>query len=140
MSLQIELLEASFAAVTPKADELVDTFYGLLFTEHPEVRPLFPDDMVRQKKALLGSLALTIQNLRKPGQLADMMQTLARRHVDYGVTREQYPVVGQTLLKALAHTAGSLWTPDLEQAWADAYGTLQGIIYAELDQLERNAA
>ena len=40
MSLQVEVLERSFTAVAPKADEFVAAFYARLFSAHPEVKPL----------------------------------------------------------------------------------------------------
>jgi len=133
MPLNIELLESSFNLVAPKADQLADFFYHKLFTDHPQVRPMFPDDMQEQKKHLIAALATIVQSLRKPDQLTTFLAALGQRHVGYTVKPEHYPVVGQTLLAALADTAGDAWSPELEQAWADAYTAVQKIILDSLD-------
>ena len=136
MSLNVELLESSFNLVAPRADELVNTFYERLFREHPEVRPLFPEVMGEQKKHLIAALAVIIQNLKKPEQLTKILGDLGLRHIDYGVQREHYPIVGQTLLASLAEIAGEAWSDELQTAWSDAYGAIQSIIFKSLDNKE----
>jgi len=136
MSLNVELLESSFNLLAPRADELADRFYDRLFTKYPQVRPMFPDDVSEQKKKLVAALAMIVGNLRKPEALGQAVADLGIRHIDYGVTRDQYPVVGENLLATLAELAGDAWNPELEQAWADAYGAITQIIYAALDEHE----
>ena len=38
MSLQVELLEQSFEAIKPQADNFVNSFYDNLFTANPEAK------------------------------------------------------------------------------------------------------
>lgn len=67
VTLEIELLEKSFAAVAPRAGELVDAFYRNLFADFPEVRQLFKSaDIKTQKQKLLAALKLVVANLRRP--------------------------------------------------------------------------
>jgi len=55
----------------------------LLFTDYPEVQPLFANThMEKQGKQLFQSLVFTVNNLRKPDALSDALGT---RHVQYGV-------------------------------------------------------
>jgi len=64
------MLVKSFQRVAPKGDALVNRFYERLFNKYPAVQPLFQRvEMKQQKKKLLGSLVLVIQNLRKPETL-----------------------------------------------------------------------
>lgn len=133
MSLNVELLESSFKLVAPKAEELANLFYARLFREHPELRPMFPDDMSQQKKHLVAALALVVENLRNPETLTKALSDLGIRHIGYGTQRDQYPIVGQNLLATLAEVAGDAWNDELEKAWADAYGAIQTIIYKTLD-------
>ncbi len=134
MSLNVEMLESSFALLAPRADELADRFYDRLFRENPQLRAMFPEDMSGQKKKLISALALVVANLRKGDVLNEAVGALGVRHIDYGVKREHYPIVGRTLLASLGELAGDLWTPELEAAWADAYGALQAIIFEALDR------
>ena len=131
MSLKINLLEESFQAVAPKGDELVDTFYRNLFADYPQVKPLFENaDMADQKKKLLASLKLVVDNLRRPDVLGPALEQLGSRHVDYGTQEEHYPAVGATLLKSLAEIAGDLWNDEFNQAWAEAYEEISKLMIA----------
>lgn len=131
MGLNVELLEQSFQAVAPKGDELVDTFYRNLFQDYPEVESMFANaTMAEQKKKLLASLKLVVDNLRRPDVLGPALEQMGARHLDYGTQEAHYPAVGATLLKSLAEVAGDLWNDELNQAWADAYGEISKTMQA----------
>lgn len=139
MALQVELLENSFEKIKPQAHEFIPSFYSNLFTDYPEVQPLFAGtDMEKQGAKLLKSLVLVIDNLRKPDVLSDALKGLGARHVKYGALPEHYPLVGSTLLKTFEQYLGEAWTGDVQQAWVDAYGAittimLEGANYSEAD-------
>ena len=100
----------------------VATFYDKLFAEFPQTRGFFTStDMKEQQKKLLGALALVVQNLRKPDVLAGALKGLGQRHAMYGVCPEHYPIVGAVLLESFATFLRKRWTPELRDAWADAY-------------------
>ena len=125
MGLQIELLEQSFAAVAPQADRLVDVFYQHLFEDYPAVKPLFEKaEMAEQKKKLIASLVLVVENLRNPEVLGPALEKMGARHVGYGAQEAHYPAVGATLLKSLAEVAGDAWTDEMNDAWTEAYGEI----------------
>jgi hypothetical protein len=85
MGLNIELLESSFKLVAPKGEALVTRFYERLFKKYPAVKPLFKKTSIKeQKKKLLASLVLVIQNLRHPDKLTPVLQDMGARHVGYG--------------------------------------------------------
>jgi len=101
MALNVELLESSFAQIKVNSSEVTKRFYTLLFTDYPEVQPLFANThMEKQGKQLFQSLVFTVNNLRKPDALSDALRGLGTRHVQYGVLPQHYPMVG-SLLKAL---------------------------------------
>ncbi|VEP16735.1 Hemoglobin-like flavoprotein [Hyella patelloides LEGE 07179] len=125
MSLQVELLEESFEAVKPQADEFVNSFYNNLFTTYPEAQPLFAhSNMAEQKKKLLASLVLVVENLKQPDILSDTLKGLGARHVKYGALPEHYPLVGNSLLTTFEQYLKEDWTPQVKQAWVDAYGAI----------------
>ena len=122
MTLQIELLETSFQAIAPCGEAFVTAFYERLFTSFPQTRAFFAStDIKEQRKKLLGALALVIQNLRKPAVLTSALQGLGQRHVAYGVLPEHYPIVGAVLLETFSDVLGDHWTPEYQDAWAQAY-------------------
>ena len=131
MGLNVELLESSFQLVAPKGEALVNRFYERLFKKYPSVKPLFKKTtMKEQKKKLLASLVLVIQNLRHPDKLTGALQQLGSRHVAYGTKPAHYEAVGENLLAVLGEFAGTAWTPAVKQAWTEAYGAITTIMLA----------
>jgi hemoglobin-like flavoprotein len=121
MSLDLEALETSFDLLAPRGDELMDEFYSRLFEAAPGVRPLFPEDMQRQKTMLLGALVLLRKSLRDLDAIVPKLRDLGARHVAYGARPEYYPVVGAALIASMAALAGDAWTPEYERAWGAAF-------------------
>ena len=108
----------------PVADEAAETFYRRLFDVAPTVRPLFRRDMTEQRRKLMASLGVVVRGLSDLPSVLPTASALAKRHGDYGVTPEHYPVVGEALLWTLARALGPRWTPEVAAAWAAAYTTL----------------
>ncbi len=129
MGLNVRLLEESFNLVKPRGAALVARFYERLFQKYPAVKPLFRGTSIEaQQKKLLASLVLVVQNLRHPDRLTKALHQLGARHVDYGAEPAHYDAVAENLLAVLAEFAGSAWTPEIKQAWADALGAIKTIM------------
>ena len=141
MSLQVEVLEKSFDEIKPHADEFVASFYDNLFTANPEAKPLFEHtDMASQKKMLLNSLVMVVENLRKPDVLDKSLRGLGARHVKYGALPEHYPLVGGALLAAFEQHLQKKWTPEVKQAWVGAYGAISEIMLDGADYSQAEIA
>jgi len=129
MSLNVEVLEHSFAQLKPDATEFAASFYNNLFNDYPQVQPLFANtNMAEQRQHLVSALVLVIENLRKPDVLTNALKKLGANHVNYGTIREHYPMVGASLLKTLESYMGVNWTPEVKQAWTDAYQAITSIM------------
>ncbi len=127
--LNVKLLQDSLKAISHKGDELVATFYDVLFIKYPAVRPLFDNArMPEQKQKLLRSIVMAVRNLEKPEVLAPYLEGLGRMHVAYGVEAAHYDAAGECLLDALEKTSGPLWNDELKSAWGDAYGAIAGLM------------
>ncbi len=124
----IERRESSFKLLAPRGPELVDRFYAHLFSKHPAVRPMFPSDMGEQKKKLLASLVLVIENIRDAGKLEQPLQDLGARHVGFGTQAEHYPVVRDTLVSVMAEMAGEVWNDQLTQDWNGALDFVSSVM------------
>jgi hemoglobin-like flavoprotein len=121
MITDIQTLRRSFHRLSPRGDALAQSFYDTLFERYPEVRPLFegmPSE--DQQRKLVRSLALVIRHLEEPDFLRAYLQGLGAIHVAYGVKPEQYRLVTECLLSALAQTAGDAWTEAERAAWEGA--------------------
>lgn len=117
----VETIRASFALVEPRIEDVGRHFYGTLFSRAPETRDLFPVNMEVQRSRLLRALVHVVQMVDEPGELVPFLQQLGRDHRKFGVLSEHYDAVGNALLSAVAHHAGTAWTPDVQAAWHDAY-------------------
>jgi nitric oxide dioxygenase len=141
MSLKVKLLESSFEKIKPQANEFVNSFYENLFTASPEAKPLFANtSMADQKQKLLASLVLVVENLQTPDLLNDSLKGLGARHVKYGALPEHYPLVGAALLIAFEQYLKSEWTPEVKQAWVDAYGVITEIMLDGADYSQEEVA
>jgi hemoglobin-like flavoprotein len=140
MSLDLQALETSFDLVAPRGDELMDEFYSRLFAAAPAVRPLFPDDMQRQKTMLLGALVLLRKSLRNLDAIVPKLRDLGARHVAYGARPEHYPVVGAVLIASMAAIAGDDWRPEHESAWGAAYEIVAAMMIEGAAEAELGAA
>ena len=140
----IERLEASFNLLAPRGEELVERFYANLFAKNPAVRPMFPSDMAEQKKKLLASIVLVIQNLRKTENLAEPLKKLGGKHVGYKTQPEHYPIVRDTLVGVMKDMAGSQWNEQLTSDWSGALDFIASVMLeghkAELANSGRQAA
>ncbi|WP_226893756.1 globin family protein [Nisaea sediminum] len=125
-SEQITLIQESFAKVAPIKEQAAELFYGRLFEIAPEVRPLFQSDLKEQGAKLMATLGMVVAGLRNLEAVVPVAAKLAERHVGYGVKAEYYAPVGSALLWTLEQGLGEGFTPDVEEAWASAYGLLSG--------------
>jgi hypothetical protein len=66
--------------VEPIADTAADIFYGKMFSTEPSYRKLFPEDMAKQKKALMEMLAMAVEGITNLDELVPKVQDLGRRH------------------------------------------------------------
>jgi nitric oxide dioxygenase len=141
LPLKIGLLEQSFEAVKPRAEELVALFYDKRFEQHTAVQPLFADsDMNEQQGKLLSALATVVASLRQPDVLVPHLQELGRRHVACGAEPEHYEAVGGVLLESLGEIAGELWTDDLRDAWTEAVTLVATVMIEAAAEVEPETA
>jgi len=128
---QIDLVQSSFARISPIADTAASLFYARLLEIAPEVRPLFRRDMKEQGRKLTTALGLVVKGLKNLDAILPAIRSLAVRHVVYGVRAEHYPPVGEALLWTLEQRLGPDFTSEVREAWLEAYAILSGAMIAE---------
>lgn len=121
---KIVLVRSSWQRVLPIKDTAAQLFYGRLFELDPSLRGLFKGDMVEQGRKLMAMINTVVNSLDKLAPILETIEEMGRRHVDYGVTEAHYDTVGSALLWTLGKGLGEQFTPAVEAAWVDAYGTL----------------
>lgn len=132
----VRLIRESWAAVEPRQEELTRFFYGMLFSIAPSTRDLFPANMEVQRSRLLRALVHVVQMVDRPDDLVPFLRQLGRDHRKFGVVMEHYESLGTALIRSLQRFAGDAWTPQVEQAWTDAYSLIARTMReaAEADQ------
>ena len=125
---QVSLVQQSFEKVAGLGEKVAELFYAELFAIDPSLRPMFKGDMKEQHAKLLSALALVIRSLHAPEKIVGPVQRLAVKHLDYGVEPVHYTYVGNALLRTLKKGLGPDFTPELRDAWVEAFGTLAKIM------------
>lgn len=124
----ITLVQQSFEKVATLGEKVAEIFYGELFAIEPSLKKMFSGDMGEQRKKLLTALALVVLSLHAPQKILGPVETLAKKHVGYGVKPIHYTYVGNALLRTLQKGLGEQFTPELRNAWIEAYGALADIM------------
>ena len=119
----IPLLESAGVAIT-------DHFYQRMFRLNPELKNIF--NMAnqangRQQFALFNAIAAYAKNIDNLGALSEVVERVAHKHTSFFIQPEHYDIVGHHLIETLRELAPEAFTPDVEQAWVEAYGALAGI-------------
>jgi hemoglobin-like flavoprotein len=122
------LLETSLALVDTPDDGLTVRFYDLLFERHPEVRPLFSDDLGRQAKMLRSAIVSVVDHLDDPIWLTETLGELGARHASWGVVAPMYGAVTECMVAAMAEIGGDAWTPQMNDSWIEALDAVAGLM------------
>jgi hemoglobin-like flavoprotein len=118
------LVQESFTAIIPIADDAAALFYRRLFEIDPSLRQMFRGDMVEQRRKLMQMLTAAVKGLDHLEKLIPVVEDLGRRHIAYGVADAHYDTVGAALLWTLEKGLGTAFTPETRAAWAEVYGLL----------------
>jgi len=124
---QIKLVQETFESVQPIAAQAADLFYGRRLEIAPQVRPLFPEDLAKQTRKLMGTR-------HRGHQPASGREDRAGRAgpgamaLRLGVTEAPNAPVGEALIWTLDKGLGPAFTPEVKDARLGAYTTLAGVM------------
>lgn len=134
----IEIIKSTAPVLQVHGEAITKVFYALLFDKHPELKDLF--NMVNQKKgvqqkALANAIFQYAVHIEKLEMLGDAVETIAQKHASLSIPKEAYPIVGENLLLAIKQVLGDAATPEIIDAWAEAYGDLAVIFVSREEAL-----
>jgi hemoglobin-like flavoprotein len=121
---QRDLVKSTFERIRPIPKSAGLAFYGRLFELDPALRPLFGADLENQASMFVTALNLAVLGLVEQGFVPPSVHELGVRHERYGVQETSYATVGEALLWTLGGLLGERFTPDVREAWSEAYETL----------------
>lgn len=133
---QISLVQQSWQQVVPIKEKAAELFYGKLFATDPKLESLFKGDMAEQGKKLMDMINVAVNGLTRLDTIVPAVQSLGKRHAGYGVKDADYATVAGALLWTLEQGLGPGFTPDVKQAWVEAYTVLA----TTMQQAAKNAA
>ena len=125
---KIALVQDSFDKMSALGLQATEIFYAELFAIDPSLRSMFPDDLKSQQRKLLAALATVVRSLHTPVTIMNTVEKLAVKHLDYGVQPEHYTYIGNALLRTLKQGLGADFTPELCDAWTEAYRMLARVM------------
>lgn len=131
----IETVKATIPVLKENAVDITEKMYEILFDKYPETKDLFsgaPQDQPKVLAAAVSAYAMNIDNL---DALGDAVGKMASTHVRTNVKPEHYPMVGESLLAAMSEVLGDAATPEILDAWGEAYFFLGDILIAKEKEL-----
>lgn len=133
---QALIVQSTWRAVLPVGGTFAELFYGRLFAVDPGLKKLFREDMAEQGRNLTAMLSVAAANVGKVERITVALRSLGKRHIAYGVTRQDFANFEDALLFALEHALIDVFTPEVKAAWQAAYAVLSGVM---LESFTRSA-
>jgi nitric oxide dioxygenase len=121
------VVEATLPVVGEHIQEIAKRFYRHMFGNHPELLDgLFNrGNQVdgSQQQALAGSVAAFAKALvATPDELPErLLSRIAHKHASLGIRPDQYQIVHDNLMWAIADVLGEAVTPEIAAAWDEVY-------------------
>jgi hemoglobin-like flavoprotein len=137
---QIELVRESFAALDPQADLLVARFFAILFQEHADLRPLFPEDLTELMTRLPIAFRRTLRRMDRFHRIEAALLVLGKKCAQAGIKARHYGVFRETLLEVLRELSGAAWTLPVDAAWRQGLDAVSGIMLRGAFHVRRGRA
>lgn len=121
-SIDANALVKSYGLIQDSLSEIVTEFYEELFSQHPDVVPLFNNtDEAGRASKLSAALILLFNNINDEDALINMLSDLGNRHQAYGAEAEHYGVVAGILIDTCHKHVGRSWTKKMNVAWESLF-------------------
>lgn len=129
-----EIIKATLPPVGENIETITKTFYSKMFAAHPE---LIANTFNRgnqkqgaQQKALAASVATFATQLVDPSapDPVMMLDRIAHKHVSLGIRKDQYQIVHDNLMAAIAEVLGDAVTPEVAEAWDAVYWLMADVL------------
>lgn len=129
---QKTIVKATVPILETGGEALTTHFYHLLLSTYPEARPLFNQAHQasgRQPRALAASVLAYAKNIDDLTPILNAVTRINNKHVALQILPEHYPLVGESLLRAIREVLGKeIATDEVIEAWGAAYGELAELL------------
>ncbi|MGN7386427.1 NO-inducible flavohemoprotein [Sporosarcina sp. SAFN-015] len=123
----IDIVKSTVPVLEQHGKTITTVFYKNMFAAHPELLNIFNhanQSKGRQQTALANAVYAAAANIDNLGAIIPAVVQIAHKHRSLGIEKEHYPIVGYHLLGAIKEVLGEAATPEIIEAWGEAYGVI----------------
>ncbi|WP_413366137.1 NO-inducible flavohemoprotein [Lysinibacillus sp. 3P01SB] len=134
----IDIIKSTVPVLEVHGQEITKTFYKNMFEAHPELLNIFNHTNQRrgrQPNALANTVYAAAVHIDNLEAIVPAVMLIAHKHRSLGILPEHYPIVGEHLLGAIKEVLGNAATPEIIDAWAQAYGVIADIFISVEEDL-----
>ncbi|WP_072572877.1 NO-inducible flavohemoprotein [Granulibacter bethesdensis] len=138
----IALIKATIPALAEHGITITQTMYARLF-QNREIAALFNQSHQSngmQSEALAGAILAYAHNIDNLAVLGPAVERIAAKHVGAHILPEHYHFVAEALLGAISDVLGDAATPEILDAWGEAYWFLANVLIKREKDLREAAA
>ncbi|MXP62396.1 NO-inducible flavohemoprotein [Roseomonas sp. M0104] len=134
----VSLVKATVPALQAHGLAITRRMYERMF-RNEAIRDLFNQshhgETGSQPKALANAVLAYAQNIDNLGVLTAAVERIAQKHVGLNILPEHYPYVAEALLGAIRDVLGDAATPQILEAWGEAYWFLADVLIGREAQI-----
>ncbi|MDN3702038.1 NO-inducible flavohemoprotein [Vibrio artabrorum] len=123
-NLHINIIKSTIPLLENAGPALTQHFYQRMFIHNPELKDIFNmthQRTGRQGVALFEAIAAYAKNIENLAALTSAVERIAHKHTSFNIQPEHYQIVGLHLIETLRELAADAFTPEVEEAWTEAY-------------------
>ncbi|SMN22367.1 similar to Saccharomyces cerevisiae YGR234W YHB1 Nitric oxide oxidoreductase, flavohemoglobin involved in nitric oxide detoxification [Maudiozyma saulgeensis] len=137
------IIKATVPILEQRGTEITTTFYKNMLSEHTELLNIF--NRINQKKgaqptALATTVLAAAKNIDDLSPLLGHVKQIGQKHRALQIKPEHYPIVGEYLLKAIKQVLGDAATPEIIEAWGEAYNEIANVFITVEKEMYKEAA
>ena len=125
------LVLETFVDAVESYTRLSALFYAELFRLDPQLRALFPPDLLEQERKLMRALAKLIHLIGDPKDFRQEVLQIVERHKAYNVKPIDYLTFGDAFVTTLGAVLGERFTPEAREAWNRVFQMFGQIVLEE---------
>lgn len=137
------IIKATVPILEQRGTEITTTFYKNMLNEHTELLNIF--NRINQKKgsqptALATTVLAAAKHIDDLTPLLGHVKQIGQKHRALQIKPEHYPIVGEYLLKAIKEVLGDAATPEIINAWGEAYNEIANVFITVEKEMYKEAA
>ena len=130
----VKIVKATAPVVKEHGQKITQRMYEIAFQARPDTRRFFENTWMvnaeegrKQAGRLANAVYAYASHIDELEKLGGVVEHIAQKHVQTKILPERYPVIGECLLAAMKEVLGDAATPEVLEAWEEAYGALADI-------------